>query len=807
MTYNETSVSTQHAGRVPRGRAESLLEDHLDTLHEVWSFPPKATPVSNRCYLELVRAVARLHSRHDGETLQTIPADSVYALLSDAAEDEIDALDGKLRSICGSRLPSDPEIMTIAWKKFKGFVFKVGGQGSVVANVFDTISATDGIIASKLDVFFRTGDTEALAELDNDNSNDRSQNDNHQDRQAQPATQNRAETKTAADTPGAATGHGMCITGNSDGLYQGLYRRLNRSDRVFANTSSLHGCPSHPLSTPGNAVRFTESGRPELVLGDEETRNYIRARDPRGSYIDTAREIYDSLLDWRSILGEVKGYMAQVQYVLFSQAYDDPSRHGGAEFEYEGPCTGIMLPHEQVLDFYGLNYRQARHQGVIGSAHLLHQFRRDVDPRFEWSPYNSGTGQARVVTGHGIPHEIIHKAKEAMHAPYDIEDWVNLITGEQVKSRSWSTVQLRKRVEELGADDGDGLEIPASAKCIKNYLHSLDQKIWSHSWRGVLSDEAYDRARDAIYETRSEDGTLRFPTERRRDQELRKLMHIYRYPKPLYTGCARFPRLKADHYNQLMNLPTELKEAIKVDRDVEADLAKAHLGSLVPIAGREGIDMDITERKLKASMAGDIDLWRELAHTFTDEVEYEGAARTAAKRFYSAVYGAGENEVLRRVCFQYEEKSGVQLSFDPFRPLLDHEMAKEVLEVRSQLRQIINERGGLEDATGRFIPLNAWDDVKKQENRWRGVLAYVAASYEQELMGEVFDCAQAELDAAREEDRRKRFWIWLYQADGCTIRLGTKTTDARRRRILRRIQERVDERAQELGVVSALEIE
>ena len=256
-----------------------------------------------------------------------------------------------------------------------------------------------------------------------------------------------------------------------------------------------------------------------------------------------------------------------------------------------------------------------------------------------------------------------------------------------------------------------------------------------------------------------------------------------------------------------MNLASELKEAIKIDRDREADLAKAHLGSLVPIAAREGIDMEVTRSKLKASMDGEIDLWWELANTFTNEVKYEKAARSSAKRFYSAVYGADENEILRRVCFEYAEQSGVQLDFEPFRPLLEHEMAEEVLEVREQLREIINRRDGLEDATGRFIPLNAWDDTKKEENQWRAVLAYVAASFEQELMGEVFDCAQAELDAAAEEDRRKRFWIWLYQGDGCTIRFGSRVSDAERTRIQRRIQERVDERTEELGVVSTLEIE
>jgi hypothetical protein len=152
------------------------------------------------------------------------------------------------------------------------------------------------------------------------------------------------------------------------------------------------------------------------------------------------------------------------------------------------------------------------------------------------------------------------------------------------------------------------------------------------------------------------------------------------------------------------------------------------------------------------------------------------------------------------MCFEYADQSGEQTGFDPFRPVLGHEMSEEVFNVREELRALIENHGELEDATGRMIPLSAWTGVKKKKNRWRGVLAYVVASYEQELMAALFDRAIEE----EKRDGRRRFWIWLYQADGVTLRFSSR---ANQKKIISNLQKRVSERARELSMITKLEVD
>lgn len=86
----------------------------------------------------------------------------------------------------------------------------------------------------------------------------------------------------------------------------------------------------------------------------------------------------------------------------------------------------------------------------------------------------------------------------------------------------------------------------------------------------------------------------------------------------------------------------------------------------------------------------------------------------------------------------------------------------------------------------------------------RSVLAYVAASYEQMLVAELFEATEEMEWAAEKESRQPRFRIWLYQADGVTIRVSSKhKLDT----IIDRLQERFNRKAKELGLITRLEVD
>jgi hypothetical protein len=245
-----------------------------------------------------------------------------------------------------------------------------------------------------------------------------------------------------------------------------------------------------------------------------------------------------------------------------------------------------------------------------------------------------------------------------------------------------------------------------------------------------------------------------------------------------------------------------VRRAVYTERDYELDLSKAHLASYVPVAKREGLDVPVLRRYLRATMRGEIDLWDELAGALDADAMPDAAARRkAVKRAYGAVYGSTRDAMMFEILKEYRRQSGQAVgSFDPIRPLLRHELLQELFSTRERLEAIITSRGGLRDADGRFIPLGKWDETKEAGNRWRGVMAYVNASHEQRLMAAAFDAARAE----EEREARSRFRIWLYQADGFTVRISSKAAHEPQ---IRRLQAAVSDEAERLGMPTKLEVD
>jgi len=533
-----------------------------------------------------------------------------------------------------------------------------------------------------------------------------------------------------------------------------------------------------------------------LKYRPEDEIEELLGRSPKGEYprLPIPTDLYEDLTDWRPILADSEPLAALIQFVLFSFRRDP-------DYTYNGDCTNMPIGHERVFQAFGMAPGSGWNQG-INSGMLLELYRQEVDGEIDWTKPNGEAGKTRVVKAHGMPDEILEKAKEARYSPQDYEDWTMLITGQKANRRNWSAAVRKDRLNDI-EDHEPVIDPPPAAKRIQEYLNGLDQTTFSHGGHGIMRSEVRQRAAKKVRET--------IPEEHRRDQELNKLYGIKHYPQPLYKICDRFPRQKADPFNQLMNVKSEvLRSMYHPERDYELDLSKAHLASYVPVARREGLEVPSLERYLQANLENDDDLlaggdlWTELASAIDGEVFDDPAAlRSAVKRAYSAVYGSSRSNLLHQIYLDYSHQTGdfPEEGHTPIRPLLNHELMEELLSTRDKLEVIINNRGSLKDAAGREIPLSAWDDVKDKDNRWRGVMAYVNASYEQELMGEIFNEARA----TQERDGYTEFQVWLYQGDGVTVRIDRRVRN--HYDIIGRIQSAVEERAQELGVPTELEID
>lgn len=576
--------------------------------------------------------------------------------------------------------------------------------------------------------------------------------------------------------------------GNVNGPKTGPKSSLNGHKRRFITISA-----EESADTPcGNSGHLEENRRRLSALSEEEKRELLK-RTPKGQYprIAIPTDFYETIVDWKTVLGESEPMAAILQVLLFSDHRDDEWQEG-EEF------CGIVLPRQLVFRAFGYASSTAYNRS-LNAGMLLELYRQEVDQDFAWTRWNGSEGKARVVKSHGIPQEIARKAKELMLNPGGQNTCKYLVGGKPVQNAGYTSRREERRVEIESQEPL--INPPESAKRIQSYLNALDPNIFRHGVYGAFNSERIDQAIQVVRENIAE--------EQRRDQELRKLYWIRGFPQPLYKFCDRFPRLKADYHNQAMNLPSEVLRAMYTKRDYELDLSKAHLSSYVPVAKREGLEVPTLEKHLEANLSNDEelledgDLWTDLAASLDIEVlDDPEARRKAVKKGYAAVYGSTRSNLLYEIYDAYGSAIGdyPDEGFKPLEPLLSHPLMEELLSTRDQLEAIINERGGLEDADGRFIPLSKWDGAKDQENRWRGVMAYVNASYEQKLMGAAFAEAQEE----RERDPRTRFKIWLYQADGFTVRINSKASHSRQ---INRLQDAVAQKADELGMPTELEID
>lgn len=769
-----SSLHTNGTTEVPPDREDGVdLDDLIDELEQVYHTPPY--DISKRGYLELCLVVAE---QLDGDK-GPLSTPALYSNLSDHTRSEVDPDRG---GIGITNVADSYSTLTVERRMYKPTLYSVG---YATAHAYDTLQhfAEDNPaeVAEAVDLLDETGEIELLEQLFSEADTTATTTQHQQETTRRTGTDNDDGRKTA---DGRAIVPNLSAAGTSVESVE--IRRQQRFDCDLGRTTKRTGCGNwrtgrgslwNQRGEPGARLRIT------LLSGDnvEELKNRTpKGRCPRCSM---PTELYDDIVEWRPVLAESESLAAILQLNLLSFQRDE-------DYRFNGDCTNIPIYHERIFDSFGLVPQVAWNAG-INSGMLLELYRQIVDPELDWTDWHAEKGKARVIKSHGIPTDIVRKAKELMLSPEDYDDWTELISGKKVNRRNW-TATLREERLEMIEEQEPVIEPPTSTKRIQGYLNGLPQTTFSHGGHGILRGGAVDNAIWTVVGMIDE--------EERRDQELRKLYWMRKFPQPLYWFCDRFPRLKADYNNQAMNLPSPVLRSMYTERDYELDLAKAHLACMVPLAEQEGIDASLLRDYLEASMDGE-DIWEGIADSFYQGYDWDDtAARKTAKKVYALVYGSGLDNLFHEMSGVYGDQTGDYRNFDAFRSIVDHPLVKDIIRIRRQLEPIITDRGGLEDAQGRFVPLSAWDETKDRNKRWRGVMAYVNASYEQEIMAAPFEEARKE----QERDARPRFRIWLYQADGFTMRVRSKASHSRQ---VERLQNAVEEKAEELGVPTELEVD
>lgn len=539
--------------------------------------------------------------------------------------------------------------------------------------------------------------------------------------------------------------------------------------------------PRRTACTPNGGSGRDRRPLERLEIGKEREllqRNPIGGEVPRVSF--PTEEVYERIIEWRPILKWAEPLASMLQLILISDRRDD-------RFDPDLPCTGMPLWHELVLAAFGFPSRQHAQKHGVNSGMLIELFRKYIDSDFHVSGWNKEEDRARVVLRHSIPSSIIEAVEEHMLGPEEPDDKTYLIGGRSANRRNEENDQYEQRVRMVEEQEPE-IQLPEFTKRMQEYLNGLKRQSFAHGGYGFVAaniDSAFESARE------------QFKDAQRRRQVLRKLCMVRQYPKPLYPACDFFPRLKAEGHNQLMNLPSYILRPIYTDRDRELDLSKAHLACETPVAEKNGIDATLLREYLERnSQDEEFDLWMDVAEHFN--VEDPKAARKAAKSLYGAAYGSSEQNVIKEMCWAYADAGGAQHSFEPFKPALEHPLVDELFRMRGELRELIQQRGYLVDAAGRKIRPEMMTH-KDEGDKWKSVLAYVNASFEQKLMSQIFDLAIEE-----QQRERPRFTIWLYQSDGVTVRVKSRASVSHQ---VQRLQEAVKEKADELGVPTRLEVD
>jgi hypothetical protein len=330
----------------------------------------------------------------------------------------------------------------------------------------------------------------------------------------------------------------------------------------------------------------------------------LRDRHSLAPWIEAPTELREALVEWRPVLGEVEGLMAKAQHLLLSRKID---RVRG---------DGITASWQTVLRSFGFEPKE-RATEAISAQRLLRLYHDVVDPGLKVRKYASSKERARTVVATGFPTEVLDLARRTLVTPSDFSGWVYLIDGKSTSRRNSSEVYCARKDET--EEHTSKIEPPEAAKKIQRYLNTGFKQTMGHGGHGIFRTSKVESVIEEISGDLSTERGLPLGAQPSRDQALRTLYCMRSHPVPLYRACDYSPRLKTGPCNQLPSLNKSVLRRFYSPRDVELDFDKMHLSVFAKTAEDMGYEVPVLKDHLKTSLAGEIDLWEELASCFGED--------------------------------------------------------------------------------------------------------------------------------------------------------------------------------------------
>lgn len=265
---------------------------------------------------------------------------------------------------------------------------------------------------------------------------------------------------------------------------------------------------------------------------------------------------------------------------------------------------------------------------------------------------------------------------------------------------------------------------------------------------------------------------------RGRVQTFVNLCRIEEQPMPFYRFSENTVRLTTSR-SGLQNLNSDVRDKLTQEW-VKFDLSSAQLA----IAGKLwGVASALEQLRSEES------IWNSLKDPTGVEIK-----APLKKGSYATVYGGKRSTIKGRMAYA-AAKEGHPMDAEAQERFLSHPVISELLEKREARLEEIRVNGGAEDCYDNPISTESIDDDSPE----RSVLSQLMQAREMQLLTPA-------LELAKEVEREYEVPPWeimLYLYDGFLVKFNTPTEEYH----IPRIQEAVNQRCEDLGYPTRLEIE
>ena len=408
-----------------------------------------------------------------------------------------------------------------------------------------------------------------------------------------------------------------------------------------------------------------------------------------------------------------------------------------------------------------------------------------------------------------VPEHVRRLADESVgfpdEGPVTINGWCRVFP-DATRTELSDTSTLRQEMADM-VDDQGGSEL---SRTLQSYLNGHDPRVFQALRRAVCSDEAADWVRSTV------------PAGPKRGAIARTFRSILAQPVPIYATSTRTARISAVGRN-VTSLPSAVRQWLTGRVGwMELDLTQAQLA-----CNAKAWDVPLV---LEALGDPGYRLWDDLIRGLgvdaavleADPELYRKVKRALKQPVYGVSFGMSHHNLKNLGLLKYDKKrdrwvkgndwatvSGALGELGVTVPeaaavVLDHPVIKAMLVARKEQMAIVRAEGGMTDVLGirhELRPAVKTGPERQKAVEPRHVLARVAQSRELNLLRPVIEDAIAE-----SSKKRPNYRIVLWQHDGFTVSTkGSKVEDLRR--IGRRLQRLVADRAEALGVPTALRVD